>query len=146
MTSSPIYLLQLPVIYSHSLLFPSDFMCVTIPSIPHCVLTFLRFFMKCYLNSDLPCPPYLMESPSVMWDSLRSHSPWKSSGQNTGVGSLSLLRGKIPVGKIPNSGTEPRSPTMQVDSLLTELSGKPWAISEAQSRSVVSDSLWPLEL
>ena len=39
------------------------------------------------------------ESHSVMSDSLRPHklySPWNSPGQNTGVGSLSLLQGIFP--------------------------------------------------
>ena len=39
------------------------------------------------------------ESRSVVSDSLRSHglwSPWNSPGQNTGVGSLSLLQGIFP--------------------------------------------------
>ena len=39
------------------------------------------------------------ESPSVMSSSLRPHglySPWNCSGQNTGVGSLSLLQGIFP--------------------------------------------------
>ena len=39
------------------------------------------------------------ESCSVVSDSLRSHrlySPWNSPGQNTGVGSLSLLQGIFP--------------------------------------------------
>ena len=39
------------------------------------------------------------ESPLVMSDSLRPHglySPWNSLGQNTGVGSLSLLQGLFP--------------------------------------------------
>ena len=39
------------------------------------------------------------ESCSVVSDSLRSHglySPWNSAGQNTGVGSLSLLQGIFP--------------------------------------------------
>ena len=39
------------------------------------------------------------ESGSVMSDSLRSHglySPWNSPGQNTGVGSYSLLQGIFP--------------------------------------------------
>ena len=38
-------------------------------------------------------------SHSVMSDSLRPHglySPWNSLGQNTGVGSLSLLQGILP--------------------------------------------------
>ena len=40
-----------------------------------------------------------LESRSVMYDSLRPlglHSPWNSSGQNTGVGSLSLPQGIFP--------------------------------------------------
>ena len=37
------------------------------------------------------------ESRSVMSDSLRPlYSPWNSPGQNTGVGSLSLLQGIFP--------------------------------------------------
>ena len=39
------------------------------------------------------------ESRSVTANSLRPHglySPWNSSGQNTGVGSLSLLQGIFP--------------------------------------------------
>ena len=38
-----------------------------------------------------------------------------SPGQNTGVGSLSLLQGNL-----PNSGIEPSSPTLPVDSLPAE--------------------------
>ena len=48
------------------------------------------------------------------------YSPWKSQGQNTGVGSLSFLQGNL-----PNPGIEPRSPTLQVDSLPAEPQGKP---------------------
>ena len=45
--------------------------------------------------------PEILESKShsVMSDSLRPHglySPWNSPGQNTGVGSLSLLQGIFP--------------------------------------------------
>ena len=39
------------------------------------------------------------ESHSIMSDSLKPHglySPWNSPGQNTGVGSLSLLQGIFP--------------------------------------------------
>ena len=43
-----------------------------------------------------------------------------SPGQNTGVGSLSLLQGHL-----PNPGIKPRSPTLQVDSLPAEPQGKP---------------------
>ena len=53
------------------------------------------------------------------------HSPWNFPGQNTGVGSLSLLQGII-----PNPGIEPRSPSLQVDSLPAELPGKSWLWAE----------------
>ena len=62
------------------------------------------------------------ESCSVVSDSLRPHelySLWKSIGQNIGVGSLSLFQGIF-----PTQGSNP-SPALQVDSLPTELSGKP---------------------
>ena len=62
------------------------------------------------------------ESRSVVSDSLRSHglySPWNSPGQNTGVDNLSLLQGIDP-------GIDLGSPALQVDSLPTELSGKPY--------------------
>ena len=49
----------------------------------------------------------------------RLYSPWNSPGQNTGVSSISLLQGIF-------LGIEPRSPELQVDSLPTELSGKPF--------------------
>ena len=44
----------------------------------------------------------------------------KGSPRILGVGSLSLLQGNL-----PNPGIEPGSPALQVDSLPTELSGKP---------------------
>ena len=53
-----------------------------------------------------------------MSDSLRPH-PWNSPGQNTGVGSLSLLQGVV-----PTPGVEPRSPELQADSLPAEPQGK----------------------
>ena len=45
------------------------------------------------------CRYYISESCSVVSDSLRPHrlySPWNSPGQNTGVGSCSLLQGIFP--------------------------------------------------
>ena len=54
-----------------------------------------------------------------MSDSLRSHrlcSPWNSPGQNTGVGSLSLLQGIF---------LTQGSPTLQAASLSGEPQGKP---------------------
>ena len=47
--------------------------------------------------------------------------PWNSLAQNTGVGSLSLLQGISPTQK----SNEPRSPTLQADTLPVEPQGKP---------------------
>ena len=63
------------------------------------------------------------ESRPVVSDSLRPHglySPWNSPGQDTGVGS------QFPSpADLPNPGIEPRSPTLQADSLPAEPPGKP---------------------
>ena len=62
-------------------------------------------------------------SRSVMSDSLWPHglySLWNSPGQNTGVGSLSLLQGNLPKPEI-----KPRSSALQADSLPAEPPGKP---------------------
>ena len=62
------------------------------------------------------------ESCSITSDSLQSYglySPWNSPGQNTGVASLSLLQSLL------NPGIQPRSPTLQADSLPAEPQGKP---------------------
>ena len=48
------------------------------------------------------------------------YSPRNSPGQNTGVGSLSLLQGFL-----PNPRIKPRSPTLQAGSLPAEPLGKP---------------------
>ena len=57
-----------------------------------------------------------------MSDSLQPHrlSPWNSPGQNTGVGSLSLLQGIL-----PTLGLNQRSPALRAESLPAELQGKP---------------------
>ena len=63
------------------------------------------------------------ESHSAVSDSLQPHglySPWNSPGQNTGVGSLSLLQGIFPSPRI-----KPRFPALQTDSLPAEPQGKP---------------------
>ena len=61
--------------------------------------------MRAEGHSDPPLKPnqevlqMVSESHSVVSDSLRPHgpySPWNSPGQNTGVGSLSLLQGIFP--------------------------------------------------
>ena len=58
------------------------------------------------------------ESHSVVSDSFQPqglYSPWNSPGQNTGVGSPSLLQGIF-----PNPGIKPRSPELQADSFPDE--------------------------
>ena len=66
---------------------------------------------------------YWQWSCSVMTDSLWPHglySPWNSLGQDTGVGSLSLLQGDL-----PNPGTEPWSPgLLHCRQILYQLSHK----------------------
>ena len=76
------------------------------------------------------------ESHSIVSDSLQPHglySPWNSPGQNTGVGSL--LQGSS------NPGIEPRSPTLQLDSLpaepqrILEWVAYPFSIGSSQPRN-----------
>ena len=66
---------------------------------------------------------WVSESRSVVSDSLQPHKlygPWNSPGQNTGVGSLSLLQGNL-----PNPGIKPKFPALQADALPAESQGKP---------------------
>ena len=65
----------------------------------------LSIIMKVKVTQS--CPPLRLH---------RLYSPWNSSGQNTGVGILSLLQGIFPT---------PRSPALQVDSLPAEPHEKP---------------------
>ena len=74
----------------------------------------------------------------------RLYSPWNSPGQNTGVGSLSLLQGNL-----PNPGIEPRSPALRVDSLPAEPQGKPkntgvGSLSFLQEIFLTQESNWGL--
>ena len=74
---------------------------------------------------------------------------WSSAGQNTEVSSRSFLRWMFPSGDLPNPGIEPKSLSLQADSLPAEPPGKSpnCVLSSVQfSRSVVSDSLRPHEL
>ena len=75
------------------------------------------------------------ESRSILSNSLRSHglySPWNSPGQNTGVGSFF----PSPV-DLPKPVTKSWCPALQVDSLPTELSGKPWTSPEVQCQNQI---------
>ena len=51
----------------------------------------------------------------------RLPNPWDSPGKNTGTGCHSLLQGNL-----PDPGIKPRSPSLQVGSLLSEPPGKSW--------------------
>ena len=62
----------------------------------------------------------ISESHSVVSDSLWPHglySPWNSPGQNSGVGRVAF--------PFSRGSSQPRSPTLQVDSLPAEPQGKP---------------------
>ena len=75
---------------------------------------------------------WVRESHSVVSDSLWPrglYSPWNSPGQNTGVGSLSLLQGNL-----PKPGLKPRSPTLQVDSIPAEPQGKPRVLGDTADK------------
>ena len=81
------------------------------------------------------------ESHSVVSNSLWPlglYSPWNSPGQNTGVGSLSLLQGIF-----PTQGSNPCLPHCRW--ILYQLSHKGSVRSDQISHSVVSDSLRPHE-
>ena len=69
--------------------------------------------MLCLVDQSCPtvCDPMDCSSPGF---SVHGHSP----GKNTGVGCHALLQG------LPTPGIEPRSPTLQADSLPSELPGK----------------------
>ena len=77
------------------------------------------------------------ESHSVMSDSLQPYSPWNSPGQNTGVGSCSLLQGIF-----PTEGVNPSLPHCRW--ILYQLShqGSPW-ILEWVTYPFSSRSSWP---
>ena len=70
--------------------------------------------MLCLVDQSCPtvCDPMDCSSPGF---SVHGHSP----GKNTGVGCHALLQG------LPTPGIEPRSPTLQADSLPSEPPGKP---------------------
>ena len=85
-----------------------------------CALSETKLFCSC----GVWCPVLSLSygsfffplSFSLVSNSLQPHglySPWNSSDQNPGIGNLSLLE------------IEPRSPTLQADSLLAEPQGKP---------------------
>ena len=86
-------------------------------------LSLFQVFVSEILVYNVCMCVYESESHSVMSNSLPPHglySQWNSPGQNTGVGSLSLLQENLSKPEI-----EPRSPALQMDSLPTELSRKP---------------------
>ena len=84
----------------------------------------------------------IAESLSVVSDSLQPHElygPWNSPGQNTGVGSLSLLQGIFPTQR-----SNPGLPhCRQILYQLSHQGSLKWEFQSVQfSRSVMSDSLW----
>ena len=96
------------------------------------------------LSGDTEVFPSKRESLSVMSNSLWPHgliSPWNSPGQ-------SRLPFPSP-GNLPNPGIEPRSPTLQEDSLPAEPQGKPkntgvGSLSLLQGIFLTQESNWGL--
>ena len=102
----------------------------------------------------------LCESCSVVFDSLRPHglySPWNSPGQNTGVGSHSLLQGIFPTQE-SNLGplhwehrvlvTAPPGKSQGILKSMIKFQSvlhtdQAWLRGEHESGSVMSDSLRP---
>ena len=71
----------------------------TVPNIFVNIHLILRNVHRKTLLKNITCQKVKSESCSVVSDFLRPHglqSPWNSPGQNTGVGSLSLLQGILP--------------------------------------------------
>ena len=80
---------------------------------------------------DLHNPGIKPWIPGLQVDSLPAEPQGKP--KNTGVGSLSLLQGYLPL-----PGIKPGSPELQADSLPTELSGKP--ISHKNEKILCSEA------
>ena len=92
--------------------------CICMTEFLHCLpetVTLLIVYVLCLVTQSCPtlCKPLDFSPPS---SSVHGDSP----GKNTGVGCHALHPGDL-----PNPGIEPRSPTLQVDSLLSEPLGKP---------------------
>ena len=91
--------------------------------------TWPSVFTHVHSCTRLICMHIHVTSSSVVSNSLqcyglwpaRVHSPWDFPGKNTGVGCHFLLQGIF----LPSPGIEPRSSTLQVDSLLSEPLGNP---------------------
>ena len=67
------------------------------------------------------------------------YSPWNSPGQNTGVGSCSLLQG------IPQPRDRTQSPTLQADYLPAEQPGKPiWWVYWIKVNTLVMVEYWKI--
>ena len=98
-------------------------------------LNLIFMFVPCKKSYDKP----ESESRLVVPDSLKPHglySLWNSPGQNTGV--IPFSRG------LPNPGIEPRSPTLQTDSLPAVPQGKPMTNLESVLKS--RDITWSTKI
>ena len=78
--------------------------------------------LACFFLHSCTCPNIGGKSHSIVSDSLQPHglySPWNSRPEYWSGYSFPSP------GDLPNPEIKPRSPTLQADSLPTELSGKP---------------------
>ena len=93
-------------------------------------------FLKVNTNSQMESPKVkVAQSCPTLCDPMNSYSPWNSPGQNTGVGSHSLLQGHL-----PNPGIGAGSPALQADSLLSHQG------SLMEGREIVSIGNWTADL
>ena len=124
-----IYLIQFPILFPNRLLQSTEysFLCYTVDLcfIYSSVLMLIPNLLIYSSSLFLPCA---VLSCSVMSDSLQPHGlqptrllyPWGLPKQEYWSGLPCP-----PPEDIPNPGIKPRSPTLQIDSLLTEPLGKP---------------------
>ena len=90
-----------------------------------CLLTLLPFASAPFQGQLSLVLHFVTQLCLTLCDSIecsptRLPCPCNSPGKNTGVGCYSFIQGNL-----PNPGVEPRFPTLQADSLLSEPAGKP---------------------
>ena len=89
-----------------------------------CLLTLLSFASAPFWDQLSLVLHFVTQLCLTLCDSIkcsptRLPCPCNSPGKNTGVGCYSFIQGNL-----PNPGVEPRFPTLQADSLLSEPPGK----------------------
>ena len=120
--------------------------CVTLWMCMYCFhqiwVIFSHYVFKYFCSAPfVSCESESCSVTSNFWRPHRLYSPWSSAGQNTGVGSLSLLQGIFPI-----QGSNPGPPALQADSLPTEPQGKPFGAPIIHMLVCLMVSQWFLRL